>query len=298
MDAGPSQLSTPARTNGQANDVDLKQRVVRVVMEGVFWEAEDVFRTTIPGEEKYVCPRLGVLRGPITFLSIWASREIMTIVPDSVDGPTHTFFLVFPAPNMAQAYMAEWKGRADWVYGLVTDEDLDVYLTCAESLTMAAQRGPQVPKAAVRMPCTTGGSSIPGSTSQSHGQEGGEFFLTLRASSRNVTDIDPLPHLLLLNSDSAHSDPRDEPDSTRSQSAATASATLGSLSTSPPSKKRRLSEGGSAISTKPAPAHPPLSASEIRDAMRKLCQDLLLEWVPGQRTGKPSVKALGKRPEK
>lgn len=146
MDAGPSQLSTSAQINGQASNVDIKQRVVRVAMKGGFWETEDVARTTIRGEEKYVYPR--VLRRPIPSLSIWASREIISIVPGGVDGSTHTFFLVFPAPDMGQAYMADWEGRADWEYGLVTDEHLEVYLTCAESLTMAAKRGLQVPKTA------------------------------------------------------------------------------------------------------------------------------------------------------
>ncbi|KAG8911918.1 hypothetical protein FRC01_005406 [Tulasnella sp. 417] len=121
MTASPStHRPTSNQIEGQDLKVEIKERVVRIVMRDGFWEAENVTRTTIPGE---------------------ANREIISIVPDGVDGSTRTFFIAFPSSDMARAHMAEWEGKGDWEYSLVNDEQLEVFLTCVKSSTVAAKRG-------------------------------------------------------------------------------------------------------------------------------------------------------------
>lgn len=73
---------------------------------------------------------------------------MVSIVPDRVDGSTHTYFLAFPSSSMAEAQMAGWKERNEWEFALVTEEELQVFVTCTESTKMAVRDGVQVPETA------------------------------------------------------------------------------------------------------------------------------------------------------
>ncbi|KAG9028759.1 hypothetical protein FS837_003783 [Tulasnella sp. UAMH 9824] len=68
-------------------------------------------------------------------------------------------------------------------------------------------------------------------------------------------------------------------------------------SISPPPKRRKISEDGSSVPTGSS-LPPTFTAADVWAAMEDLHEDLLLEWIPNQRTSKPSEKALGKRPER
>ncbi|KAG8912820.1 hypothetical protein FRC01_004879, partial [Tulasnella sp. 417] len=192
---------------------------------------------------------------------------------------------------MARAHMAEWEGKGGWEYSLVNDEQLEVFLTCVKSSTVAAKRGFHVPNTTVRTPCVGGDSSVPGSPSPSsdfHNRvdEQGEFGLRAFRSRSPDPFAVFVAYVVLLKPDPQPSGDSDEEVANPPGSATTASihpATGGRPeSKSPPSKKQRLSEGGSAMDA--TPALPYRTPSEIQDAMMNLCEALLLEFVPGQRT--------------
>ncbi|KAG8938165.1 hypothetical protein FRC04_009322, partial [Tulasnella sp. 424] len=123
--SGPSRPSTSIQVDNQDLDADLKSRVVRVAMRGGIWEASDVADTIFTED---------------------AIRNVVSVVPDGVNGCTHTFFLAFPSSAMAEAYMEGWKEGGGWEFALVTDEQLEVFVACAESMTLAVRDGVQVPE--------------------------------------------------------------------------------------------------------------------------------------------------------
>ncbi|KAG8902159.1 hypothetical protein FRC00_001116 [Tulasnella sp. 408] len=151
---------------------------------------------------------------------------------------------------MLEEHAAEWKRTGRWKVALVTDEQLEGPLRCAEALVDASPPTLLAPNTADLK-----------SSNGDHGES---------SSDVNGSGVEAIHQ----------------------------SATQGSQATSPPTKRRRLSEGGSAVNG-PRTLNPSqTSPSEIRTAMVALFEQLLLEFAPGQRTGQPSAKALGKQPEK
>ncbi|KAG8901380.1 hypothetical protein FRC00_007513 [Tulasnella sp. 408] len=225
MNAGPSTPSSSAQAN--TTHAELKSKVVRVTMKGGFWDSSDVEATVFSSD---------------------CIRNLVSIVPDGVDGSTHAFFINFPSAEMAQAQMEGWTvtTNRDWEYSLISDDELPIYLAYAESLADAVQRGVQVP-------ATLGSPS-----GDDDEDAANDVQLAIIASLRPAS-------------------PQRGP--------------------SPRSKRRRISQDGSSVPTGRS-SPPTFTAADVWAAMEELEEDLRLEWIPNQRTSKPSEKALGKLPER
>lgn len=142
--SGPSQPSPSIQVDKQDCDADLKSRVVRVTMRGFRCCRKHLRRRC------YVSVAAGSKENRCV-LTFGSSRNVVSVVPDGVNGCTHTFFLAFPSSTMAEAHMEGWKEGDGWELKPVTDEQLEVFVACAESMIMAVRDGVQVPE--------TGGTS-------------------------------------------------------------------------------------------------------------------------------------------
>ncbi|KAG8958242.1 hypothetical protein FRC05_009084 [Tulasnella sp. 425] len=256
--SGPSRPSTSIQVDNQDLDADLKSRVVRVAMRGGIWEASDVADTIFTED---------------------AIRNVVSVVPDGVNGCTHTFFLAFPSSAMAEAYMEGWKEGGGWEFALVTDEQLEVFVACAESMTLAVRDGVQVPETSGQAPCT---SAVP------HGGSG---------SSEHLENLHSQ-----VEEENADSNSEDDVGDVNALEDATFASLRGptgrgSRPSTPPSKTRRVSVGGSSIGNGSGPGLQSPSVADVRDWTERLTRDFLRQWLPNERSTRPSAKALGKRPE-